>query len=225
MKILFPLIKNPSLSHYFQSLLVKKGLVKKVYTQNIDDLEIKSGIDADKLVQGHGSLKSGHCMNCKRTYSFEWMKSTIETNGFMQCENKECQNTNGLVRPDIVMFGEMMPEKFRENENDFKNCDCLIVTGTSLKVRPFSDLPKQVSFDCPRVLINRDVVGEWENSVNQPERNYRDPVLIGECDEIYLKLADLMGFKKELEQMVQSKNLGSKINKPKMPISKINPKK
>ena len=33
---------------------------------------------------------------------------------------------NGLVRPDIVMFGENLPEQFYQHEKDFKDCDCLI---------------------------------------------------------------------------------------------------
>ena len=69
------MIKKPSLSHYFQSMLIQKGLVKRVYTQNIDCLETTAGVPDDKLIQGHGTVKSGHCLTCKTNYTLEWMKS------------------------------------------------------------------------------------------------------------------------------------------------------
>ena len=52
-----------------------------------------------------------------------------------------CERCNGLVKPDIVFFGESLPKKFSDSvQADFKNCDLLIVLGTSLTVQPFASL-------------------------------------------------------------------------------------
>lgn len=54
------------------------------------------------------------------------------------CEKKDCK---GVVKPDIVFFGETLPEKFyRLIEKDFKKCDLLIILGSSLAVQPFASL-------------------------------------------------------------------------------------
>ena len=74
-KELMPTNYKPTMSHYFQRLLIEKGHVSKIYTQNIDTLESIANIPDDKIVNAHGSFKKGHCLNCKQEYSFEWMKS------------------------------------------------------------------------------------------------------------------------------------------------------
>lgn len=127
----------------------------------------------------------------------------MEEKSFLKCENEVCLKSQDdeslkIIRPDVVMYGEQMPEEFYKCEEDFEECDCLIVNGSSLQVAPFSLLPSFCHRNCPRVLINRDLVGEWDRkNIN----NYRDVALLGDCDKIYLELADLMGFKNELEEL------------------------
>lgn len=59
-------------------------------------------------------------------------KSTVP-----KCE--EC--TDGVVKPDIVFFGEQLPSRFHNFiDHDFKNADLLIVMGSSLVVQPFASL-------------------------------------------------------------------------------------
>lgn len=66
----------------------------------------------------------------------------------------------GLIKPDIVFFGEGLPPRFTYlAERDGRACDLLLVLGTSLKVMPFAGLLGKVSALCPRLLINREPVG------------------------------------------------------------------
>ena len=59
------------------------------------------------------------------------------------------------MKPDIVFFGEDLPERFRKNfDPDFRSCDLLIVMGTSLKVQPFAGLIHRVPQTTPRLLVN-----------------------------------------------------------------------
>lgn len=71
------------------------------------------------------------------------------------------QSCGGLVKPDIVFFGESLPERFWERVPlDFSAADLLIVLGTSLVVHPFAGLIDHVGPQVPRLLVNREVAGE-----------------------------------------------------------------
>lgn len=124
----------------------------------------------------------------------------------MKCENEKC-GTIGVVKPDIVFFGEQMPAEFQNFRTDFAECDCLIVMGTSLKVYPFSSLVNFVRPECPRLLINRDLVGDWatyesaEDDQHHHEDNYRDVAFLGDCDDGCDRLAELLGMKDELQKL------------------------
>ena len=75
-KELMPSKYKPTIAHYFQRLLIEKGHVLRVYTQNIDALETVANLPDDKVINAHGSFKKGHCLNCNSEYSFQWMKGT-----------------------------------------------------------------------------------------------------------------------------------------------------
>ncbi|XP_039732891.1 NAD-dependent protein deacetylase sirtuin-3, mitochondrial isoform X4 [Pteropus medius] len=66
-KKLYPGHYRPNVIHYFLRLLHDKGLLLRLYTQNIDGLERASGIPASKLVEAHGSFASATCTVCRRT--------------------------------------------------------------------------------------------------------------------------------------------------------------
>ena len=67
----------------------------------------------------------------------------------------------GLVKPDIVFFGEQLPSRFIQClQRDFGECDLLLVMGTSLVVQPFASLIDRPRPGTPRLLINRERVGE-----------------------------------------------------------------
>lgn len=130
-KELYPGNFKPTPSHYFIKLLQDKKLLLRHYTQNIDTLERIAGIDQDKLVEAHGTFHTNHCIDCNKEYSMEWVKEEIFKDNVPTCT--EC---NGIVKPDIVFFGENLPERFHVLPNsDFKQCDLLIIMGTSLTVQ------------------------------------------------------------------------------------------
>ena len=81
-------------------LLADNGRLHTCFTQNIDTLERQAGIPADKLVEANGSFASQHCIECKKAYDAEKMRESIE-----KCEVVRC-SCGGLVKPDIVFFGE-----------------------------------------------------------------------------------------------------------------------
>ena len=172
------------------------------------------GVPEEKIHNAHGSFKKGHCISCKKEYSLEWMKDEISAHEFLKCNNETC--SNGLVKPDIVFFGEALPDDFfNDLEEDFAKCDLLIIIGTSLKVHPFANLTTLVEKECPRILINRDPVGN-DFLYDDPQRNYRDVFLPGECDEICLKISNLL----KLENKLKEYQVAPKVKQPKVKQSK-----
>lgn len=148
-KELYPGTFKPTPSHYFVKLLQDKGLLLRHYTQNIDTLERIAGIDHEKLVEAHGTFFSNHCIECNKEYSMEWAKKEIFDDNVPSCT--EC---NSIVKPDIVFFGENLPEKFYVlPHQDFKQCDLLIIMGTSLTVQPFASLVDYTSDHVRDILI------------------------------------------------------------------------
>ncbi|KKK12201.1 hypothetical protein ARAM_003807 [Aspergillus rambellii] len=145
---------RPTIAHSFVKLLYDKGLLLKHFTQNIDCLERLAGVPGDMIVEAHGSFATQRCIDCKTEYAEELMKVAIATGEVPLCE--QCQ---GLVKPDIVFFGEALPEGFFDNRTLPEQADLCIVMGTSLSVQPFASLPSMCRDGVPRVLINRERVG------------------------------------------------------------------
>ena len=71
------------------------------FTQNIDTLERRAGVPDDKLVEAHGSFATHACIDCHASYADDKMKIAVETQEVPRCG--ECE---GLVKPNIVFFGE-----------------------------------------------------------------------------------------------------------------------
>jgi len=211
-KEIYPGQFKPTPTHYFIKLLEEKNLLKRLYTQNIDTLEHIAEISADKIVEAHGTFKTSHCLRCKKEYSQNWMKDKIFADEIPHCI--KCEDS--LVKPDIVFFGEQLPDRFHDlKDEDFEDCDLLIIMGTSLLVNPFANLGASVSKETPRLLINREKCGENLENYQHPfggldfdsENAYRDVALLGDCDAQCKRLASLLGWEEELEDLIKTKHL------------------
>lgn len=212
-KELYPGSFNPTPSHYFVRLLHDKGLLLRHYTQNIDTLERIAGIPDEKLVEAHGTFFTNHCLGCRKLYSMEWMKDQIFSDHVPTCE--DC---NSVVKPDIVFFGENLPETFYTlPAKDFNKCDLLIIMGTSLEVQPFASLIDRAGPKCVRLLINRTKVGNDFGGIGSwfmmgpglmfdNPKNTRDIAYIGDCDDGCWALAEALGWKDELNELIKNEH-------------------
>ncbi|KAK5581325.1 hypothetical protein RB653_001356 [Dictyostelium firmibasis] len=202
-KELFPGSFDPTTVHYFIKLLSDKGLLLRNFTQNIDTLERIAGIPGSKLVEAHGSFATSHCVSCKKEYSTDYVKEKIFKDELPEC--KETSGCKGIVKPDIVFFGESLPSRFNDcAREDFPKCDLLLVIGTSLKVHPFASL---INFakDIPRVLINFEEVGTNPYGgfkFNNPS-NKLDVKCIGDCQSLVLDLIKLLGWENDFDQLIK----------------------
>jgi len=162
-RIMIPIKQwKPTITHYFMKLLEEKGKLRRVYTQNIDGLEILVGVSDQKLVHAHGTMHTCSCMKCKKPGNIEEFEKVILTDPIepLKCDDVDC---DGLIRHDCIFFNEQLPERFMKQElvnGDMDAADLLLVSGTSLAVQPFNTLHLRVRKKCPRVLINRETAGE-----------------------------------------------------------------
>jgi len=174
-KELYPGLYPPSPAHYFIKFLADQGILLRNYSQNIDGLELIAGLDPELMVQAHGGFQTAHCIACNKEYQPDFVKEAV-----LKEEIPYCTKCNGLVKPDIVFFGENLPARFHTLVPvDFKKCDCLIVMGTSLMVHPFAGLIDRVKPDVPRLLINLEPAGQADDD---------DDELSGISPEILMQL-------------------------------------
>ncbi|KAF2731456.1 NAD-dependent deacetylase sirtuin-2, partial [Polyplosphaeria fusca] len=188
---LYPGKYRPTITHSFVSLLHKKGLLLKAFTQNIDCLEREAGLPGDMIVEAHGSFAEQSCIECKTPYPKDLMHKAVVEKTVPHCISDNC---DGLVKPQIVFFGEQLPASFFLNAGLPEVADLCIVMGTSLSVHPFAGLPQRCSDGTPRVLINQEQVGAMGSRSD-------DVLILGSCDSGVRKLADACGWLEELEEM------------------------
>uniref|UniRef100_A0A8C7XCM5 Sirtuin 3 n=1 Tax=Oryzias sinensis TaxID=183150 RepID=A0A8C7XCM5_9TELE len=132
-KELYPGNYRPNPTHFFVHLLHQKGQLLRMYTQNIDGLERLAGIPPEKLVEAHGTFATATCTSCLQKYKGEELQPAV-----MSGSVPKCSACGGVVKPDIVFFGEELPPRFLKYLTDFPLADLLIIMGTSLEVRKSS---------------------------------------------------------------------------------------
>jgi NAD-dependent deacetylase sirtuin 2 len=118
------------------------------------------------------------------------------------CDETDCL---GNVKPDIVFFGESLPPRYFDlRKDDMGSADLLLVMGSSLQVGPFNTTHDFFNMRAPRLLINRESVGEVTIETDgcgfrfDKIDNYRDVRMLGSCDECVVKLCKSLGWDEEL---------------------------
>lgn len=185
---IYPGRHRPTITHSFIRLLHTHKLLGICFTQNIDTLERRAGIPQDKIVEAHGSFATQRCIDCMTPFDDEEMKRLVA-----QMNIPRCRNCDGLVKPDIVFFGEALPADFSRKVPKLREADLLLVMGTSLQVHPFASLTQLVPRTCPRVLINLEEAGDIGSRSD-------DVLCLGKCDEVIMELAKELGWAKELKK-------------------------
>ncbi len=104
-----------------------------VITQNVDNLHRRAG--SKNVLELHGNIEKNYCIKCKTRY--DDLKSTNDK------KVPKCTKCGGLIRPDIVWFGEMLPlGVFEAAEKAAMNSDICFVVGTSAVVFPAANIPQ-----------------------------------------------------------------------------------
>lgn len=241
---------KPTKTHEFIAHLKNRGKLLRCYTQNIDGLEEMLGLqmsksrDADQsfsiqwknldVVQLHGDLTTLSCTQCFKVFSWSrhWKRclkngelpvcpKCLEKNNRRSIEGKRCLGHSGMLRPNIVLYGENHPnadfitQGLNMDINRGKP-DLFLIMGTSLKVDGVKRLVKTISKQVHDrgglvILINKTSIGDcnWHGII--------DYQIESDCDEWVTELkkhmSDFFLSQQQLEKVRQMKREASELRK------------
>lgn len=131
---------EPNTGHYILAEMEQLGIIKGVITQNIDGLHKMAG--TKKLFEVHGHVRTCRCLSCGKRHSMPELLGQLED----EIIPPKCSRCPGILRPDIVLFGDpMATDYFAAAEILQTNCDLLVVVGSSLSVYPVASMPDLVN--------------------------------------------------------------------------------
>ncbi len=139
---------QPTRCHWFLAGLEETGKHIQIVTQNIDMLHEKAG--SSEVIECHGSYRSGHCLNCRNDYTFPDFSESLLEGRIPRCR------CGGIIKPDVVFFGENLPEEFLKVYHTPPKADLVLVMGTSLTVQPVAGFAVNIAESTRSILINRD---------------------------------------------------------------------
>jgi NAD-dependent deacetylase len=129
---------QPNAAHRALAEFESAGHLHTIITQNIDALHQKAG--SKHVVEMHGTLRTVSCTNCFKQFDSEpFLQPFIEMGIIPQC-----LSCNGILKPDVILFGEQLPQSaWYQAQRAARQCDLMLVAGSSLEVLPVAGLPMQ----------------------------------------------------------------------------------
>ncbi len=168
---------QPNPAHLALVRIEKAGKIGRVVTQNIDMLHQRAG--SMNVIELHGTLSTLTCTQCFQKVGAEpYIQPFIEKG-----EIPRCPNCNGVLKPDVILFGEQMPQSaWHQAQRESRRCDVMVVAGSSLEVLPVAGLPLEaVDRGAHLIIINRSPTYLDGRA---------DAVLEGEVEDIFPAIAE-----------------------------------
>jgi NAD-dependent deacetylase len=133
---------EPNAGHVALAELERRGLVQAVVTQNIDGLHQRAG--SREVIEVHGSIRTASCLECGERVKLERAVP-------------RCPRCHSILKPDVVMFGELLPAGVMERAAELASrAGLLLVVGSSLEVYPVAGLPEEtLSAGGALAIVNR----------------------------------------------------------------------
>jgi NAD-dependent deacetylase len=120
--------KRPNAAHEALAELERRGLLEGVITQNIDCLHHKAG--SKNVVEVHGSIETSSCRDCAASYGIDAVEGLFNADGVAICAT-----CGGGVKPDVVLFGEMLPASaIAQAQQLAEGAELMLCIGSSLVV-------------------------------------------------------------------------------------------
>jgi NAD-dependent deacetylase len=128
--------KRPNRAHEAIAELERRGLIRGVITQNVDRLHRQAG--SRNVIEVHGSIDRCVCMECGGKVELERVMEMVAE----QPGAPECVACISPLKPDVVLFGELLPERaLMEAQALAVGADVMLCVGSSLEVYPVAALP------------------------------------------------------------------------------------
>jgi NAD-dependent deacetylase len=126
---------TPSIVHTTLAKLEDKGLIEGVYTQNIDLLHQKAG--SKNVVEIHGSPATSYCIECNTKSNY-----SLDAPYVAKGEVPKCKKCGGVIKPDIIFYGEqLVPQVLESTFDKMGQADLVLALGSSLTVQPAASMP------------------------------------------------------------------------------------
>lgn len=141
------LAARPNPAHFGLARLEQVGVVQTIVTQNIDSLHQRAGSQA--VLEVHGSLSTLTCTGCYRTVdAAPYIGPYLERGEIPRC------TCGSVFKPDLVLMGEQLPARTWLNAQEAcRQCDLMIVAGSSLEVLPVAGLPMRALENGARLIL------------------------------------------------------------------------
>ena len=139
---------EPNAAHLALARLERDGWVRAVITQNIDRLHERAG--SQDVIEVHGSVRTSSCLDCGERVPFDEVVARLPV--------PACATCGAVLKPDVVMFGELLPVEAIDRATDLaREAALLLVVGSSLEVWPVAGLPQETLDAGGRIaIVNRD---------------------------------------------------------------------
>jgi NAD-dependent deacetylase len=139
--------KQPNGAHSALAELESRGLLDAVITQNIDRLHRKAG--SRRVVEVHGTIETSSCLDCGASYTLDLVEGLFDAEGVARCGG-----CDGPVKPDVVLFGELLPDRAMDEAVTLAaGAELLLCVGSSLEVYPVAGLPGMTRSAGGRIAI------------------------------------------------------------------------
>jgi NAD-dependent deacetylase len=161
---------RPNAAHFALAELEKMGMLDGIITGNVDFLHQAAG--SKTVYELHGNNHNLICMKCQNRYPIEKYEEKIPP----------ICNCGYALRPDVVLFGEQLPQSTLLASFDLaRNCDAMLVVGTSSVVSPMSHMP-QIAKENNAMIIEINL----ENTF--PSGFISDIMIPGKAEDILPKI-------------------------------------
>lgn len=127
---------EPNAAHYALAHLEQRQCLQAVITQNIDMLHTRAG--TQQIYELHGHMREATCISCFAIYDNRPLMDQFMQDGRVP----SCPQCGGVMKPNVILFGEQLPmTELQGAQNAARQCDLMVIIGSSLEVAPAGDLP------------------------------------------------------------------------------------
>ncbi len=147
---------KPNKAHFALAEMEKLGIIKGIITQNVDNLHYDAG--SEIVHEFHGNLKKVVCLKCKKHMKIEEIS--------LDEEIPLCNICSGVLKPDVIFFGEPIPETPSINAfAEAEKADCFILIGTTGEVAPANMIPKIAKHNKAKIIEINPVKSTYTDSI------------------------------------------------------------